>query len=292
MMPSTRINVGLLVGGAAPCRSSCIAVGLMAGGYGTSSSSSGCRRRHSADRDDGHVQRKPGHDGKRTMNPLLSFTSSTANATAFLKMSAHQTSSRRYFVSLSKHNWRGHDVKLCLRGLEQKMKIAGKANNPRSPFRKKTTSNGSWRDLQRQEQARRAGGGSDDGSGASISAGLPAVQTSGASPFPSFQEFPLRREVQTALLKMSIRVPTKIQMSCIPRLLMRKKKPGEENGMDPFQSVMDNYARTSWAGAQGKSSLLLVAGTGSGKTVAYLAPLIHNLLEEFDPHVHPIVTQP
>eukprot|EP00392_Amoebophrya_sp_AT5.2_P008967 g8995.t1 len=132
------------------------------------------------------------------------------------------------------------------------------------------------------------------------------------------EQFPLRREVQTALLRMGIRVPTKIQLACIPKLMATvSSSPGDENGpggatspedeqssnaqhsnslrvskKSDFQSVLDIQRRYSFSGTYRRASLLLVAGTGTGKTVAYLAPLLHNLLESKNPHLHPMVTKP
>ncbi|KAJ7352985.1 hypothetical protein OS493_032924 [Desmophyllum pertusum] len=75
----------------------------------------------------------------------------------------------------------------------------------------------------------------------------------------SFSELGLREDVLKALYNLKVTTPTVIQMVTIPRILKREH-------------------------------VLCAAQTGTGKTLAYLAPLVHHLRE--DERTHGIITRP
>lgn len=77
----------------------------------------------------------------------------------------------------------------------------------------------------------------------------------------SFYKYPFRREVQLGLLKLGVAVPTRVQDLIIPKLL---------EGISVF----------------------MLAQTGTGKTLAYLLPIVHKLLESNGDGFYPMSTKP
>eukprot|EP00929_Paragymnodinium_shiwhaense_P112598 TRINITY_DN80853_c0_g1_i1.p1 TRINITY_DN80853_c0_g1~~TRINITY_DN80853_c0_g1_i1.p1 ORF type:complete len:672 (-),score=118.29 TRINITY_DN80853_c0_g1_i1:67-2082(-) len=77
----------------------------------------------------------------------------------------------------------------------------------------------------------------------------------------SFQKFPFRREVQLGIMKMGVSVPTRVQDLTIPKLL--------EN-----------------------LSVFMLAQTGTGKTLAYVLPIVHKLLDNNAEGFYPMSKKP
>ncbi|CAE7763620.1 unnamed protein product [Symbiodinium sp. CCMP2456] len=80
----------------------------------------------------------------------------------------------------------------------------------------------------------------------SFTGGLPASRDFDLR--QSFRKFPLHRDVQLGLMKMGVSVPTRVQDLTMPMLM--------EGGVSTF----------------------ILAQTGTGKTLAYVLPLVHKLL--------------
>eukprot|EP00435_Cladocopium_sp_Y103_P056985 s1016_g19.t1 len=81
----------------------------------------------------------------------------------------------------------------------------------------------------------------------SFTGGLPMAQDPAFDLRQSFRKFPLHRQVQLGLMKMGLSVPTRVQDMTLPMLL---------EGISTF----------------------ILAQTGTGKTLAYVLPIVHKLL--------------
>ncbi|CAK9035666.1 unnamed protein product [Durusdinium trenchii] len=81
----------------------------------------------------------------------------------------------------------------------------------------------------------------------SFTGGLPTQRSTDFELRQSFRKFPLHRQVQLGLMKMGLSVPTRVQDMTLPMLL------------------------------EGVSTFIL-AQTGTGKTLAYVLPIVHKLL--------------
>ncbi|CAE8681741.1 unnamed protein product, partial [Polarella glacialis] len=77
----------------------------------------------------------------------------------------------------------------------------------------------------------------------------------------SFQKFPFHREVQLGIMKMGVGVPTRVQDLTIP-------------------PIMEGI------------SIFMLAQTGTGKTLAYVLPIIHKLLETNTEGFFPVSKKP
>mmetsp|Transcript_59901 Transcript_59901/g.194152 ORF Transcript_59901/g.194152 Transcript_59901/m.194152 type:complete len:583 (+) Transcript_59901:1616-3364(+) len=77
----------------------------------------------------------------------------------------------------------------------------------------------------------------------------------------SFHKFPFRREVQLGIMKIGVGVPTRVQDVTIPQIL---------KGISVF----------------------MLAQTGTGKTLAYTLPIIHNLLDSNSEGFYPLGKMP
>lgn len=77
----------------------------------------------------------------------------------------------------------------------------------------------------------------------------------------SFQKFPLKRDIQLGIMKLGVSVPTRVQDLVIPKLL-------------------DNL------------SIFMLAQTGTGKTLAYVLPILNKLLETNTEGFYPMSKKP
>eukprot|EP00931_Biecheleriopsis_adriatica_P060143 TRINITY_DN36104_c0_g1_i2.p1 TRINITY_DN36104_c0_g1~~TRINITY_DN36104_c0_g1_i2.p1 ORF type:complete len:682 (+),score=133.16 TRINITY_DN36104_c0_g1_i2:81-2048(+) len=77
----------------------------------------------------------------------------------------------------------------------------------------------------------------------------------------SFHKFPFHREVQLGVMKMGVSVPTRVQDLTIPMLM-------------------------------GGTSVFMLAQTGTGKTLAYVLPVVHKLLESNTEGFFPLSKKP
>ena len=81
------------------------------------------------------------------------------------------------------------------------------------------------------------------------------------------------------LARMGVRVPTKVQSAVIPVLMERKNlsastTPG--SNASSSNDVVGNEAKEPVGLRHHRTSALIVGGTGTGKTLAYVAPLVPN----------------
>jgi len=105
------------------------------------------------------------------------------------------------------------------------------------------------------------GGSSSSGAGAlaPFMGGPPATREFDLR--QSFHKFPFRREVQLGIMKMGVAVPTRVQDLTIPKIV---------DGLNVF----------------------MLAQTGTGKTLAYVLPIVHKLLETNTQGFFPLSRKP
>ena len=100
-------------------------------------------------------------------------------------------------------------------------------------------------------------------------------------PLTSFAQlrprYGISRRLEENLQAQAYSMPTEVQLGSLPLLLASKKA----------ETQQENGSVDSSSGAEygGEIDLLTVAPTGSGKTIAFLVPIINALLSETDEHV-------
>ncbi|RMZ67346.1 atp-dependent rna helicase rok1 [Pyrenophora seminiperda CCB06] len=90
-------------------------------------------------------------------------------------------------------------------------------------------------------------------------------------------QYGISRRLAENIAEQGYKLPTEVQIGALPLLLANKGVRSKLNG------AMQEAEGTSGAGYNGDIDLLTVAPTGSGKTIAFLIPIINALLSEGKP---------